>query len=184
MASSILRHRSVSALGVAVLGIATLFTPVPALAAPAPDHTTMVSEVPTDKTPNINDGNVVAIYDAGTKVIVGGSFTKAQNRGASTTEVTRKGVLAFDKATGKLDEAFAPVLDGDVTAIIAGPTPGTVYLAGTFNQVNGTNFRKLALLNVATARPSPASRARRSTARSATSPWSTGGSWSAASSPR
>ncbi|MFG2106372.1 malectin domain-containing carbohydrate-binding protein [Micromonospora chersina] len=142
-----------SALGVAVLGIATLFTPVPALAAPAPDHTTMVSEVPTDKTPNINDGNVVAIYDAGTKVIVGGSFTKAQNRGSSTTEVTRKGVLAFDKATGKLDEAFAPVLDGDVTAIIAGPTPGTVYLAGTFNQVNGTNFRKLALLNVADGTP-------------------------------
>ncbi|GHJ57364.1 hypothetical protein Nm8I071_66710 [Nonomuraea sp. TT08I-71] len=153
MASSILRHRSVSALGVAVLGIATLFTPVPALAAPAPDHTTMVSEVPTDKTPNINDGNVVAIYDAGTKVIVGGSFTKAQNRGASTTEVARKGVLAFDKATGKLDESFAPVLDGEVTAIIAGPTPGTVYLAGTFNQVNGTNFRKLALLNVADGTP-------------------------------
>ncbi|MET8833974.1 malectin domain-containing carbohydrate-binding protein [Micromonospora sp. NPDC004540] len=142
-----------SALGAAVLGIATLFTPVPALAAPAPDHTTLVSEVPTDKTPNINDGNVVAVYDAGTKVIVGGSFTKAQNRGSSTTEVTRKGVLAFDKATGKLDEAFAPVLDGEVTAIIAGPTPGTVYLAGTFNQVNGTNFRKIALLNVADGTP-------------------------------
>ncbi|MEU0153080.1 malectin domain-containing carbohydrate-binding protein [Micromonospora fulviviridis] len=153
MASSLLRHRSVSALGVAVLGIATLFTPVPALAAPAPDHTTLVSEVPTDKTPNVNDGNVVAIHDAGTKVIVGGSFTKAQNRGSSPTEVTRKGVLAFDKATGKLDEAFAPVLDGEVTAIIAGPTPGTVYVAGTFNQVNGTNFRKLALLNVADGTP-------------------------------
>ncbi|KAB1910892.1 malectin domain-containing carbohydrate-binding protein [Micromonospora sp. AMSO31t] len=148
MPSSILRHRSVSALGAAVLGIATLFTPVPALAAPAPDHTTLVSEVPTDKTPNINDGNVVAIYDAGTKVIVGGSFTKAQNRGSATTEVTRKGVLAFDKATGKLDDSFAPVLDGEVTAVIAGPTPGTVYLAGTFNKVGDSNFRKLALLNV------------------------------------
>ncbi|MET8910237.1 malectin domain-containing carbohydrate-binding protein [Micromonospora sp. NPDC004551] len=155
MASSLLRHRSVSAFGAAVLGIATLFTPVPALAAPAaaPDHTTLVSEVPTDKTPNINDGNVVAIYDAGSKVIVGGSFTKAQNRGSSPVEVTRKGVLAFDKATGKIDDAFAPVLDGEVTAIIAGPTPGTVYVAGTFNQVNGTNFRKLALLNVADGTP-------------------------------
>ncbi|MCW3816513.1 malectin [Micromonospora sp. DR5-3] len=159
MASSILRHRSVSALGAAALGIATLFTPgltAPALAAPAPDHSTMVGEVPTDKTPNINDGNVVAIYDAGDKVIVGGSFTKAQDRGQQTTEVTRKYVLAFDKATGKIDNSFAPVLEGatadepaDVTAIIAGPTPGTVYLAGTFNKVNGSNYRKLVLLNVA-----------------------------------
>jgi hypothetical protein len=154
VASSILRHRSVSAFGAAVLGIATLFTPVPALAAPAPDHTTMVSEVPTDKTPNINDGNVVAIYDAGTKVIVGGSFTKAQNRGSSTTEVPRTYVLAFDKETGKIDSAFAPVLDREVTAVIAGPTPGTVYLAGQFTTVNGqTGFRKLALLNISDGSP-------------------------------
>ena len=157
MASSILRHRSVSAFGAAVLGIATLFTPVPALAAPAsapaPDHSTMVGEVPSDKTPNINDGNVVAIYDAGSKVIVGGSFTNAQNRGSSPTPVDRRGLLAFDKATGKIDNAFAPVLDNDVTAIIAGPTPGTVYVAGKFNKVGDKNFRKLALLNVADGTP-------------------------------
>ncbi|ADL49681.1 MULTISPECIES: malectin domain-containing carbohydrate-binding protein [Micromonospora] len=157
MASSILRHRSVSAFGAAVLGIATLFTPVPALAAPAaapaPDHSTMVGEVPSEKTPNINDGNVVAIHDAGSKVIVGGSFTNAQNRGSSPTPVERRGLLAFDKATGKIDNAFAPVLDGDVTAVIAGPTPGTVYVAGKFNKVGDKNFRKLALLNVADGTP-------------------------------
>ncbi|XAN39249.1 malectin domain-containing carbohydrate-binding protein [Micromonospora schwarzwaldensis] len=157
MPSSILRHRSVSAFGAAVLGIAALFTPVPALAAPAatvaPDHSTLVGEVPSDKTPNINDGNVVAIHDAGSKVIVGGSFTNAQNRGSSPVPVDRRGVLAFDKATGKIDNAFAPVLDGDVTAIIAGPTPGTVYVAGTFNKVGDKNFRKLALLNVADGTP-------------------------------
>ncbi|MFI7304371.1 malectin domain-containing carbohydrate-binding protein [Micromonospora aurantiaca] len=157
MASSILRHRSVSAFGAAVLGIATLFTPVPALAAPAaapaPDHSTLVGEVPSDKTPNINDGNVVAIHDAGSKVIVGGSFTNAQNRGSSPTPVDRRGLLAFDKATGKIDNAFAPVLDNDVTAIIAGPTPGTVYVAGKFNKVGDKNFRKLVLLNVADGTP-------------------------------
>ncbi|WFE32791.1 malectin domain-containing carbohydrate-binding protein [Micromonospora sp. WMMD975] len=146
-----------SAFGAAVLGIATLFTPVPALAAPAatvaPDHSTLVGEATSDKTPNINDGNVVAIYDAGSKVIVGGSFTNAQNRGSSPTPVDRRGVLAFDKATGKIDNAFAPLLDGDVTAVIAGPTPGTVYLAGGFNKVDGKSFRKLVLLNVADGTP-------------------------------
>ncbi|MFU8873295.1 malectin domain-containing carbohydrate-binding protein [Micromonospora sp. SL4-19] len=158
MASSFLRHRSVSALGAASLGIAVLFTPTlglaaPALAAPAPGHTTMVGEVPSDKTPNINDGNVVAIYDAGTKVIVGGSFTKAQDRGSQTTEVTRNYVLAFDKATGKIDNSFVPELDGEVNAVIAGPTEGTVYLAGKFNTVGTEKFRKLVLLNVADGTP-------------------------------
>ncbi|WP_425412814.1 malectin domain-containing carbohydrate-binding protein [Micromonospora humi] len=142
-----------SAFGAAVLGIAALFTPVPALAAPAatvaPDHSTLVSELTTDKTPNINDGNVLAIYDAGSKVIVGGSFTNAQNRGSSPTPVDRRAILAFDKATGKIDNAFVPLLDGDVNALIAGPTPGTVYVAGRFNKVGDKSMRKLALLNVA-----------------------------------
>ncbi|MEV1144219.1 malectin domain-containing carbohydrate-binding protein [Micromonospora sp. NPDC049799] len=143
-----------SVLGAAALGIATLFHPVPAFAAAAPDHTTVVSELPSDKTPNINDGRVVAVYDAGTKVIVGGSFTKAQDRGASTVEVTRNFLLAFDKATGKIDPAFVPQLDRAVTAIIEGPVPGTVYVAGEFTTLDGQNgFRKLALLNVADGSP-------------------------------
>ncbi|PWU57610.1 hypothetical protein DLE60_24145 [Micromonospora globispora] len=145
MPSSLLRHRSVSVLGAAVLGIASLFTAGPALA--APNHDTVVADVPASETPNIIDGNVVAIYDAGTKVIAAGSFTQAQNRG-STTTLTRKYVLAFDKSTGFIDDAFAPVLDDEVTAVIAGPTAGTVYLAGRFNTVNGVNRRKVALLNV------------------------------------
>jgi hypothetical protein len=148
VASSLLRHRSVSALGAAVLGIATLFTPTPALAA-APNHDTLVSEVPSSLSPNIIDGNVVAIYDAGTKIIAAGSFTQAQNRGTSQPIVTQKYLLAFDKATGKIDTSFAPVLDRPVTAVIAGPTAGTFYVAGEFTQISGTNRRKLALLNVA-----------------------------------
>ena len=154
MALSPLRHRSVSALGAAALGVALLFTPTPGLTAPAPDHTTMVGEIPPDKTPNINDGNVVAVYDAGTKVIVGGSFTRAQDRGTTTTEVTRNYLLAFDQTTGKIDNSFVPALDREVTAVIAGPTPGTVYVAGEFNTVSGQNgFRKLALLNISDGSP-------------------------------
>ncbi|MCI4063280.1 malectin [Micromonospora sp. R77] len=137
-----------SALGAAILGIATLFTPTPALAA-APNHDTMVSDVSSSLSPNIIDGNVVAIYDAGTKIIAAGSFTQAQNRGTSQPVVTQKYLLAFDKATGKIDTSFAPVLDRAVTAVIAGPTPGTFYVAGEFTQISGVNRRKLALLNVA-----------------------------------
>ncbi|MFC4149361.1 malectin domain-containing carbohydrate-binding protein [Micromonospora mangrovi] len=137
-----------SALGAAILGIATLFTPTPALAA-GPGHDTLVSDVSSSLSPNIIDGNVVAIYDAGTKIIAAGSFTQAQNRGSSQPVVTQKYLLAFDKATGKIDTAFAPVLDRAVTAVIAGPTPGTFYVAGEFTTISGVNKRKLALLNVA-----------------------------------
>ncbi|WP_242623924.1 malectin domain-containing carbohydrate-binding protein [Micromonospora kangleipakensis] len=117
----------------------------PALAAPG--HDTVVSSVPAKNTPNIVDGTVFAIHDAGSKVIAGGSFTQVRNQD-STTDLPRKYLLAFDDA-GTVDTAFAPVLDGDVSAIIAGPTAGTVYIAGDFNTVNGQNRRKVALLNVA-----------------------------------
>ncbi|WP_406039687.1 malectin [Micromonospora sp. NBC_00898] len=141
-----------SLFGAAVLGVASLFTASPALAA-APNHDTVVADVPSSKTPNILDGNVVAIYDAGSKVIVGGSFTQAQNHG-STDTLNRKYVLAFDKATGDIDTDFAPVLDNEVNALVAGPTPGTVYVAGKFNTLGGANgYRKLALLNVADGTP-------------------------------
>ncbi|MDZ5446313.1 malectin domain-containing carbohydrate-binding protein [Micromonospora sp. 4G57] len=136
-----------SLFGAAALGVTSLFTASPALAAP-PNHDTVVADVPSSQTPNIVDGNVVAIYDAGTKVIAAGSFTQAQNRGSSPTTVTQKYVLAFDKATGDIDTAFKPVLDRPVNAVIAGPTADTVYLAGEFTTANGVNRRKLALVNV------------------------------------
>jgi hypothetical protein len=93
------------------------------------------------------DGSVAAIYDAGSKVIAVGSFSQVQNRN-SDTNIPRRNVVAFTKSTGLVESAFAPIVDGVVNAVIAGPTPGTVYLAGGFNTVNGTTRRKVALLNV------------------------------------
>src|SRR5262249_51986580 len=55
-----------------------------------------------------------------------------------------------NKSTGLIDTTFTPALSGPVTAIIAGPTAGTAYIAGQFNTVNGTNRRKVAEINVST----------------------------------
>jgi hypothetical protein len=118
-------------------------------AAAAPDHTTLVKTVPSTASPDIMDGAVDAIYDAGTKIIAVGDFTRVQNRGTDT-DLTRNYVLAFDKATGTVDTAFAPTVDNEVYAVVAGPTAGTVFIAGKFNTVNGVTRRKVALLNVAT----------------------------------
>ena len=53
----------------------------------------------------------------------GGSFTRVQNRN-SDVDIARDYLLAFDKATGAVDTAFAPTLDNEVTAVTAGPTAG------------------------------------------------------------
>jgi hypothetical protein len=138
-------RRSVAAAGVVAIAAYAFVGPS---ATAALDHQTLVGVVPSTQTPDIADETVFAIYDAGTKVIAGGSFSRVQNHN-SDVDIARRFVLAFDKATGLVDTGFAPVVDGVVDAIIAGPTPGTVYLAGGFNSVNGVTRRKLALLNVA-----------------------------------
>jgi hypothetical protein len=134
----------------AVSAAALVAGPLPAPAATAaPGHSTLVHVAPSNKSPDIIDGTVFAIHDAGTKVVAAGSFTVAQDRN-SDVDIPRAYVLAFDKATGAVDPAFAPDVDNEVAAVVAGPTPGTVYIAGKFNTVNGVTRRKLALLDVAT----------------------------------
>ncbi|WP_091201888.1 malectin domain-containing carbohydrate-binding protein [Micromonospora narathiwatensis] len=140
-------RRAIAVLTTAALTVAGLATARPADA--APDHGTVVKAAPSTASPDIKDGTVNAIYDAGAKIIAAGTFTQVRNRG-SDVDITRNYILAFDKATGTVDNAFAPTVDAEVNAVIAGPTAGTVFVAGKFNTVNGTTRRKVALLNVAT----------------------------------
>ncbi|MGC4805550.1 malectin domain-containing carbohydrate-binding protein [Micromonospora sp. DT233] len=142
-----LPRRTLAALAAVALTIAGLAVGAPAGATPS--HPTLVSAVPSAASPDIVDGTVYAIHDAGTKIIVAGSFTKVQNR-SSDVDIVRRYVLAFDKATGTVDTAFVPTVDNEVSAVAAGPTAGTVYLAGKFNTVNGVTRRKVALVDVAT----------------------------------
>ncbi|HZN17431.1 MAG TPA: malectin domain-containing carbohydrate-binding protein [Micromonosporaceae bacterium] len=146
---SLFRRRTpVLAAGTALAaGLAAGVLVAPAGGLAGPGHTGIVASVPVNQTPNIMNGTVRAIYDAGTKVIAVGSFTTVQNRN-STTDIIRNYVLAFDKATGVVDNAFVPAVDGEVSAVIPGPSAGTVYLAGKFNTVNGVTRRKVALVNV------------------------------------
>jgi hypothetical protein len=137
--------RQFAALSVTTL-VASLLTAGPAPA--APNHPVVVGAVPSSASPDIIDGTVFAIHDAGTKVVAAGSFTAARDRD-SDVDISRPYVLAFDKATGAVDAAFAPRVDGEVRAVTAGPTAGTVFLAGRFNTVNGVTRRKVALLDLA-----------------------------------
>ncbi|MGH3738115.1 MAG: hypothetical protein ACRDT6_21265 [Micromonosporaceae bacterium] len=136
---------------IALLTLTGVATPAPASAASAtaPGHDRLVRHYPASATPAIADGRVYAILDLGSKVVVGGSFTKVASKGSST-QLTRRYAFAFDKATGAVDAGFRPQLDGEVRALLAGPASGQVFLAGQFRLLNGAARRGLALVSAGT----------------------------------
>jgi hypothetical protein len=108
---------------------------------------TVVSAVPGAGTPNVSDGRVFAVTQVGSTMLIGGSFTQATSANGAST-YNQPYVLAFEATTGAVNTAFAPALDGDVEALLPGPTAGTVYVGGDFNNLNGVKYKGLVLLNV------------------------------------
>jgi PKD domain/Malectin domain len=131
---------------VAVLG--TLLAGSPAWAVNA-QQDKVVSAVPSAATPNAVGGAVFSMAQVGTTIVMGGAFTSVQSPNRATT-YNFPYVAAFDQATGQVNTAFAPGLDGTVNAVLPGPTPGTVYVGGTFNNIGGVKAKGLVLLNVST----------------------------------
>ena len=138
-----------AATAVSMATVAALAVGADSAGAVSTKQTSLVGTVPLAGTPNIGDGSVQAFTQVGSKVFVGGKFTSATPAG-STTAVTRTYLLAVDATTGALDTGFAPTLDGQVNALLPGPTPNTVYVGGAFNNVNGTKFKSIALLDTNT----------------------------------
>ncbi len=88
----------------------------------------------------------------GSKVYVGGEFTKARPAGAAagTQEVTRTNMLAYDLATGVLDASFAPTFNAAVRGLAASPDGSRVYAVGNFTSVNGLTRNRVAVFNTST----------------------------------
>ncbi len=114
-------------------------------------HDGVVSAVPFANTPQIVDNKVFDIVQVGNRIVVAGSFLQIQNAPANGGAVfSQRGVFAFDPATGAIDRAFSPVINGTVNALVPGPN-NTVYAGGTFTTVNGaTGNRNLVQLSLAT----------------------------------
>ncbi|HKD96847.1 MAG TPA: hypothetical protein VKB69_04510 [Micromonosporaceae bacterium] len=132
------------------LTLALLATVTVVSASQAVDSTTLPAIVPSNKTPDIGDGNnfaVKAITKVGNDIVVGGLFTSVTNHG-DTTVIPRSNILAFDATTGLVETGFAPTLSDEVDSLLPGPTPGTVYVGGKFNTVNGVTHNKLVELNL------------------------------------
>jgi hypothetical protein len=151
-----MHSRSIRA-GLAMAATALLLTISGAAFAVGADQSTLVNMTPSAATPNINDGNVYAIVQIGTRIIVGGDFTNANPPGDTNAAhaVTRRSIIAFDAITGQIDTGFVPSLNGTVRALIPGPSADTVYVGGSFGTVNGTASKALTLISTTTGQIMP-----------------------------
>jgi PKD repeat protein len=145
-------HNRLLQAALAMISTSLLLTMGGAAYAVGADQSTLVNMAPSTATPNINDGNVYAIVQVGTRIIVGGDFTNANPPGDNNSAhtVTRRSILAFSAATGAIDTGFTPSLNGQVRALFPGPSPDTVYVGGSFSTVNGTTSRDLTLVSTVT----------------------------------
>lgn len=148
-------RRAVRSAWAAVVGpllVLVLFAGALPAQAQGVQHAGIVSAVP-GTTPNIlkESTGIQRVYDigeVGNRMVVGGDFYRVQNVAPNGSAVfNRRSLFAFDPANGAVDPAFDPVINGVVKAVALGPN-GTVFVGGTFSNVNGTNIRNVAQLNV------------------------------------
>jgi hypothetical protein len=120
--------------GALALG-ATALGATPATAAQASvTHPVVVNANPVDTTPHVLDGETHTVLDLGSRVLVGGQFTRVK-RWSKPEVFTRTNLFAYTKATGVI-EPFNPGLNGKVTALLPSPD-GKVFVAGQFKNVGG-----------------------------------------------
>ena len=144
------RAAAVAAVGAVAATVAALAVATPADAVGTAQSQVVVA-VPSTATPDVHNGTVIAITSNGHRIVVGGSFSKVSDPGASA-EMTRRRLLAFDSTTGAVDRHFHPDLNGTVDALWPGPNRRTVFVVGSFTTVNGHHRRGLVKLNLETGR--------------------------------
>ncbi|MFE7845374.1 PKD domain-containing protein [Microbacterium sp. NPDC057407] len=124
--------------------------PIPGV---APIEQRNAATVTADPLPTvqIDSGIVWAQVIAGRTVFAGGSFSNARPAGASPGQnlMPRSNILAYDIETG-VATSFAPTINGTVKSLAVSPDGKTLYVGGSFNQVNGQTRYNVAAFDVAT----------------------------------
>ncbi|WP_159433625.1 PKD domain-containing protein [Agrococcus sp. Marseille-P2731] len=150
---------------VAALLVSTPLTPAAAAAQPAAQLSVEGTEqeltaaaaeeaqpVTSDPLPTVQiDGIVYAQAVAANRVFAGGQFASARPAGAApgTQLTSRSNLLSYNLTTGVLDTSFAPQVNGRIMAAATSPDGRTLYIGGSFTQVNGQARYRLAAFDVA-----------------------------------
>jgi hypothetical protein len=104
--------------------------------------------------PRISTGEIWDIEVVGQRVFIAGTFSSLQNTTGTTAVVNQRFLASYNWSTGLIDTAFRPTFGGGgVTAVEASPDGTKLYVAGSFNTVNGVTKRKIASLNLTTGAP-------------------------------
>ncbi len=123
---------------------------------PVPGHTHLVPDKPDNNMPRINDGEIwdIEVVPQLNRVFIAGSFTNLQNTTGTDTSVFRQsGLASYNYKTGLIDKSFKPTFNGGVSAVEASPDGTKLFVAGSFNTVNGVAEQKVASLNMTTGAP-------------------------------
>ncbi|MGC4888808.1 Ig-like domain-containing protein [Micromonospora sp. DT227] len=116
-----------------------------------PGDTRLMPSTPRTDTPRITNGEITDIEVIGNRVFIAGTFTSIANVGG--TAIAQKSLASYNLDTGKVDTGFKPTIDGAVAAVEASPDGTSLYIAGSFNTINGVTKRKIARLNPTTGAP-------------------------------
>ncbi len=142
------------ALVTGTLALGMSLAPAAEAAQPVPGHTGLVPEKPRTDTPMISNGEIWDMAVVGNRVFIAGSFTSIANKVAPTTTVNQAGLASYNLTTGLVDTSFRPSFGGGgVSAVEASPDGTKLFVAGSFNTVNGVAAQKVASLNLTTGAP-------------------------------
>ena len=116
-----------------------------------PGHTAIVPEIVSTNMPRITAGEIWDLEYIGNRVFVAGGFTTVRNNTTTnTTSYTQRFLMSFNLTTGLVDATFRPTFDGGVEDVEASPDGTKLFVAGSFNTVNGVAKRKFASINPTT----------------------------------
>jgi hypothetical protein len=111
-------------------------------------QTVVVSTNPANFTPRVVTGTAVykLLQDGGT-MFAGGDFSRVSNS-AKTSTVSRDNLFSFSATTGTINPLAVTFDQGEVWGLAK--VGNSLYVGGTFHQVNGQPRRGLAKLDVTT----------------------------------
>lgn len=105
-------------------------------------HNKVVSADPANFTPNVNEGAVYKLHQAGNTMFAGGDFKTVTHGGAT---LNRYNFLAFNAENGTVS-TFAPIFDAPVWSITS--QGDNLYVGGNFKTVNGIAMRGIAKFSI------------------------------------
>jgi PKD repeat protein len=120
-----------------------------------PGHTHLVPDKPRNNTPRISNGEIwdIEVIPSLNRVFIAGSFTSLANTISPTTTINQANLASYNYQTGLIDTSFRPTFNGGVAAVEASPDGTKLFVAGSFNTVNGVAEQKVASLNLTTGAP-------------------------------